>query len=47
VLPVVKKGDKLNITSVESKKLKTKPPARFNEGTLLSAMEKPHKYQCF
>lgn len=44
VLPVVKKGDKLNITSVESKKLKTKPPARFNEGTLLSAMEKPHKY---
>lgn len=44
VLPVVKKGDKLNITSVESKKLKTKAPARFNEGTLLSAMEKPHKY---
>jgi DNA topoisomerase III len=44
VLPVVKKGDKLNITSVESKKLKTKPPARFNEGTLLSAMEKPQKY---
>jgi DNA topoisomerase-3 len=44
VLPVVKKGDKLSITSVESKKLKTKPPARFNEGTLLSAMEKPHKY---
>lgn len=43
-LPAVKKGDKLNITSVESKKLKTKPPARFNEGTLLSAMEKPHKY---
>jgi DNA topoisomerase III, bacteria and conjugative plasmid len=44
VLPVVKKGDKLSITSVESKKLKTKPPARFNEGTLLSAMEKPQKY---
>lgn len=43
-LPAVKKGDKLSITSVESKKLKTKPPARFNEGTLLSAMEKPHKY---
>jgi DNA topoisomerase-3 len=43
-LPVIKKGDKLNITSVESKKLKTKPPARFNEGTLLSAMEKPQKY---
>lgn len=44
VLPIVKEGDKLNITSVESKKLKTKPPARFNEGTLLSAMEKPQKY---
>jgi len=43
-LPVVKKGDKLSITAVESKKLMTKPPARFNEGTLLSAMEKPHKY---
>ncbi|MBU3209773.1 DNA topoisomerase III [Clostridium algidicarnis] len=44
VLPVVKKGDKLNITLVESRKLKTKEPARFNEGTLLSAMEKPQKY---
>ncbi|SUY46621.1 DNA topoisomerase III [Clostridium putrefaciens] len=44
VLPIVKKGDKLNITSVESRKLKTKAPARFNEGTLLSAMEKPQKY---
>ncbi|MDP4179201.1 MAG: DNA topoisomerase III [Bacillota bacterium] len=44
VLPVVKKGDTLNITSVESKKLKTKPPERFNEGTLLSAMENPQKY---
>ena len=43
-LPIVKKGDKLNITSVESKKLKTKAPSRFNEGTLLSAMEKPQKY---
>ncbi|WP_040214331.1 DNA topoisomerase III [Clostridium polynesiense] len=43
-LPVVKKDDRLSISSVESKKLMTKPPARFNEGTLLSAMEKPHKY---
>ncbi|WP_160670017.1 DNA topoisomerase III [Clostridium sp. C8-1-8] len=43
-LPVVKKGDKLPILSVDSKKQQTKPPARFNEGTLLSAMEKPHKY---
>lgn len=44
VLPVIKKGDTLNILSVESKKQQTKPPARFNEGTLLSAMEKPQKY---
>lgn len=44
VLPALKKGDKLTITKVESKKLATKPPARFNEGTLLSAMEKPQKY---
>lgn len=43
-LPVVKKGDKLPVLSVDSKKQQTKPPARFNEGTLLSAMEKPHKY---
>lgn len=43
-LPALKKGDKVSISTVESKKLKTKPPARFNEGTLLSAMEKPHKY---
>ncbi|GLC32018.1 DNA topoisomerase III [Clostridium omnivorum] len=44
VLPQIKKGEKLSVASVESKKLKTKAPARFNEGTLLSAMEKPHKY---
>jgi len=44
VLPALKKGDKLTIAKVESKKLATKPPARFNEGTLLSAMEKPQKY---
>ena len=29
---------------MESKKHKTKPPARFNEGTFLSAMENPQKY---
>ncbi len=44
VLPQVKKGDKLDILSIESKQLKTKAPARFNEGTLLSAMENPQKY---
>lgn len=44
VLPKIKKGDILNIRTVELNRLQTKPPARFNEGTLLSAMESPQKY---
>lgn len=44
VLPELKKGDNIDVISIEVNKLKTKPPARFNEGTLLSAMEKPQKY---
>lgn len=44
VLPTLVKGDKLKINNVEIKKHQTKPPARFNEGTLLSAMENPQKY---
>ncbi|MGL5087112.1 MAG: DNA topoisomerase 3, partial [Clostridium sp.] len=44
VLPLLKKSDTLKINSVVSNKLQTKPPARFNEGTLLSAMENPQKY---
>ena len=44
VLPQVNKGDKVNLTKVELKTGKTKPPARFTEATLLSAMENPHKY---
>ena len=40
VLPEVKKGDILNIGSVKI----TEAPARFNEATLLSAMENPAKY---
>jgi len=44
VLPKLNIGDKLKINSVDINKGKTKPPARFNEGTLLSAMENPHKY---
>lgn len=44
VLPPLNKGDKIKINSVSLNKLKTKPPARFNEGTLLSAMENPHKF---
>lgn len=44
VLPSVNKGDKVTIESVNLKKGETKPPARFTEATLLSAMENPHKY---
>ena len=43
-LPKINKGDKFTIKEVIEKKGETKPPARFNEGTLLSAMENPHKY---
>ena len=44
VLPNVKKGDKFTVENISLNKGETKPPARFNEGTLLSAMENPHKY---
>ncbi|BFK81203.1 DNA topoisomerase III [Clostridium baratii] len=43
-LPKINKGDKFTVKEVIEKKGETKPPARFNEGTLLSAMENPHKY---
>lgn len=43
-LPTLKVNDKLNIRKIELIKKQTTPPARFNEGTLLSAMENPHKY---
>lgn len=44
VLPKISEGDILNINKAELSKGETKPPARFNEGTLLSAMENPQKY---
>lgn len=44
LLPTVFKGDVLTISSVTQTKGETKPPARFNEATLLSAMENPAKY---
>lgn len=44
VLPKLTEGDVININKVEINKGETKPPARFNEGTLLSAMENPQKY---
>ncbi|WBW94715.1 DNA topoisomerase III [Oceanirhabdus sp. W0125-5] len=44
MLPEINKGDVIKFTSVDINSGKTKPPARFNEATLLSAMENPHKY---
>ncbi|GAA0826027.1 DNA topoisomerase III [Clostridium tertium] len=44
VIPKLNNGDLLKINSVDLSKGQTKPPARFNEGTLLSAMENPQKY---
>jgi len=43
-LPSINKGDILNISAISQTKGETKPPAPFNEGTLLSAMENPVKY---
>ncbi len=44
VLPNIEKGDKIEVKSIYETSGKTKPPARFNEGTLLSAMENPTRY---
>ncbi|MBU5269744.1 DNA topoisomerase III [Clostridium cochlearium] len=44
ILPKFIKGDTIKFNSVNINKGQTKPPARFNEGTLLSAMENPQKY---
>lgn len=43
-LPKLQVGDSLSIVDININNNKTKPPKRFNEGTLLSAMENPHKY---
>ena len=43
-LPDMKKGDALKIISVQSVNRKTKPPDRYTEATLLSAMEHPGKF---
>lgn len=43
-LPELKSGDKITVASVNKVKKQTTPPARFNEATLLSAMENPQKY---
>ncbi|SME12749.1 DNA topoisomerase III [Bacillus cereus] len=43
-LPHIEKGDTLNIKLIVQTSGQTKAPARFNEATLLSAMENPTKY---
>lgn len=43
-LPDVRKNDQLKIISVKSVNGKTKPPPRYNEATLLTAMEHPGKF---
>jgi DNA topoisomerase-3 len=43
-LPKFNRGDSLSLAGVTIHNGQTKPPARFNEATLLSAMENPQKY---
>jgi DNA topoisomerase III len=43
-LPILNEGDKIKIAEVKLVKKQTTPPSRFNEATLLSAMENPQKY---
>jgi DNA topoisomerase III len=43
-LPEIKKGESLKLDSVSIYNGKTKPPARYNEATLLTAMEHPGKF---
>ena len=43
-LPEINKDEIIKITNISYLKKQTTPPGRFNEATLLSAMENPHKY---
>lgn len=44
LLPELKVSDKLRVKSISETEGKTSPPSRFNEGTLLQAMENPVKF---
>jgi DNA topoisomerase III len=44
ILPRIEKGDSLNVTLIAQTSGQTKPPARFTEASILSAMENPVKY---
>ena len=43
-LPVMQKGQEFSISDIRLTEGKTKPPARFTEGTLIAAMENPVRY---
>lgn len=43
-LPEIKQSESIKLTGVRAVNGKTKPPARYNEATLLSAMEHPGKF---
>ncbi len=43
-LPALKRGDSFSCKNVQVKSGKTKPPARYTEATLLSAMENPSAF---
>jgi DNA topoisomerase-3 len=43
-LPPVQKGESIEIRAISMTQGETKPPARFNEGTLLAAMENPSAF---
>ena len=44
LLPSMTQGDAVSCTNATRKDAKTKPPARFTEGTLIRAMENIHKF---
>ena len=44
ILPKISVGDTVKINAISVNTAMTKAPARFNEGSLLMAMENPHKY---
>jgi DNA topoisomerase-3 len=44
LLPAIQKGETLKVAQLSQTTGETKPPKRFNEGTLLTAMENPVKY---
>lgn len=43
-LPAMEKGQKEDVSAIRITEGKTKPPARFTEGTLITAMENPVKF---